>query len=556
MINYSVEAKNNTIVDVKQRKLILEDEEWFIKEFVRSFLFVYGNKVFYISSNDKDLLLGLKNIQEKEKWLIEAAQDDFDHYVTNPQPGYKALAGFIDSSPVGIILYRELKEERILYLAQGFVVPEYQKKGIGSSLLEKLLEKMEQDYDEFHVLTRHQNDAAIMLYNQLGFSVGTTEIVEKYGYNPMRYISFIKQSPQRKNIFNIKNIEHTELGAQNEEWFRTQMKDIYKSTYDKKSLLIKKSNGTVSLGTDSFAEKEEWINETIENCLNNFFINPKSEFKSIVFNYKDQPIACFLFEVNNDTIYVVEAFVIEEYRSKGLFKLFINTISSYKNIGVRNIIINVRHQNETMLQCVSKMGFYVNAESSTTYYVSMQKNVENFEVRKISARGIQFLDIKSDDHEWLKINYVKQFLNAFNRRILFTQNEGNKNPLILKNEGLKNKYATRLVNKYLNENTIRGQIVWKNSEKIGAIFFKLDTTNHSLSILDLFTVDAEILQNILSDFVKHSKSNTDIKAINTVVDHQNERLIEALINTNFQMGNNMVLNDYYNPLYQKFFYFS
>ncbi|RNA13867.1 hypothetical protein BpHYR1_049672 [Brachionus plicatilis] len=559
MINFSIETKNSKNVDVRQRKIILEDKEWFVKEFIRSFLFVYANKVFYISKDGKEILLSPKDMKEKEKWLTETAEDDFNDYVANPKAGYKALAGFIDHIPVGIILYRELKEERVLYLAQGFIVPEYQKKGIGSNLLEKLLEQIAQDFDEFHVLTRHQNDAAMSLYNQVGFSVGTAEIVEKYGYNPMRYISFIKHSPQRKQAFDAKKVEHSDLGAQNEEWFRTQMKAIYKSIYDKKSLLIQKSNGLVTLGIDSFAEKEEWISETIENCLDQFYVNPKPEFKSLVFNYEEQAIACFLFEVNSETINVVEAFVVEEYRGKGLFKLFINTISSYKNIGVKNIKINVRHQNETMIQCVSKMGFYANAELSSAFYVSYQKSIENFELRKISARGIQFLDIKSEDHEWLVINYGKHFLNAFNGKIYFSPNENNENnPLILKDEQMKKKFATGLANKYLNDlnqNMIKLQIIFKNNEKIGAIFFKLDISSHSLIILDFFTVDAEILQNILSDFVKHSRNNNGIRSINTIVNHQNERLIQALVNINFQMeSSKMAFNEHYQPLYQKLFF--
>ncbi|CAF1093019.1 unnamed protein product [Brachionus calyciflorus] len=554
MIQFTVDAKNNKKVNVEQRPIVLEDKEWFCKEFLRSFLFVYSNKVFYISKDDKEILLSQRDNKEKEKWLIETAEDEFNDYVVDPKPGYKALVALIDSNPVGIVLYRELKDERILYLAQGFIIPDYQKKGIGSSLLEKLLEGISHDYDEFHVLARHQNDAAMNLYNQLGFSVSNAKIVEKYGYNPMRYISFTKQSPHRKQVFDTKKIEFTEFEAENEEWFRTQMKSIYKNTYGTKSFIIQKSNELITLGIDSITEKEEWINEIIENCLNEFYINPKPGFKSLVFNYEKQPIACFLFEVKNDFINVVEAFVIEEYRAKGLFKLFISTISSYKNAGIKNIIINVRHQNEIMLQCTTKMGFHINANSSSLFHVSMQKNIENFEVRIISARGIQFLECKINEHEWLILNFVKNFLNLYQNVIFFTKNDYNQNPLILKDENLKKKFATELINKYLNDynkNMIKVQIVCKNNEKIGAVFYKIDVTNHSLLILDIFTINAEILQNILCDFVKYSKTNNNTRIINVVVNHLNDRFIQALVNSNFQIGNN---KEYYEPLYQKLFY--
>jgi len=81
----------------------------------------------------------------------------------------------------------------IIYLAQYFIIPKYQKQGIGLHVIGAILPKLHPEYKRYEVLTRHQNDAAMLLYKKLGFSVGDILLVHKYEYDPLRYIGFYKQ---------------------------------------------------------------------------------------------------------------------------------------------------------------------------------------------------------------------------------------------------------------------------------------------------------------------------------------------------------------------------
>ena len=80
-----------------------------------------------------------------------------------------------------------------IYLAQYFILPEYQNKKIGTYFLETMLPKLHKQYNKYEVLARHQNEAAILLYNRLDFTIGNIELVKKYGYDPLRYMSFYKE---------------------------------------------------------------------------------------------------------------------------------------------------------------------------------------------------------------------------------------------------------------------------------------------------------------------------------------------------------------------------
>lgn len=114
--------------EVTTQDLTKADEAWFIKEFPRSFMAVYQNKTFVITKDEKPLLLGPNNIDEKNIWLMDTAKDEFQNYVLAAKDGYKAILIQYQKKPIGIMLYRLLNKDKILYLAQYFIVPEYQKR--------------------------------------------------------------------------------------------------------------------------------------------------------------------------------------------------------------------------------------------------------------------------------------------------------------------------------------------------------------------------------------------------------------------------------------------
>ena len=103
----------------------------------------------------------------------------------------KALGVIKNGEIIGSLFYR-LIDDKTIYLAQYFIVPQYQKLGIGLYVVDSILPKLHPEYKRYEVLTRHQNDAAILLYKKLGFLVGDISLVVKYEYDPLRYIGFYK----------------------------------------------------------------------------------------------------------------------------------------------------------------------------------------------------------------------------------------------------------------------------------------------------------------------------------------------------------------------------
>ncbi len=85
-----------------------------------------------------------------------------------------------------------LNNEKTIYLAQYFILPEFQRKGIGQYILTEMIPKAHPTYKRYEILVRHQNDAAVMLYSKAGFILGDTALAKKYDYDPLRYMSFYK----------------------------------------------------------------------------------------------------------------------------------------------------------------------------------------------------------------------------------------------------------------------------------------------------------------------------------------------------------------------------
>lgn len=178
--------------NISTQTLTEGNQAWFMKAFPRSFMSVYTNKTFVITKQNKPTVLGPKNKADKQKWLEDTAKDEFENYVLKPKPGYKAILIEYKKKPIGTILYRLLDKEKTIYVAQYFIMPEYQKKGIGKYLLAEALPKLHPEYTRYEILARHQNDAAFLLYDKSGFSFGDIDIVKKYDYDPLRYMSFFK----------------------------------------------------------------------------------------------------------------------------------------------------------------------------------------------------------------------------------------------------------------------------------------------------------------------------------------------------------------------------
>jgi ribosomal protein S18 acetylase RimI-like enzyme len=192
LLSLSTQAATLNFSELTTPNLTKAQQDWFLKEFPRSFMSVYRDKTFIITKNENPVVLGPKNIEDKKIWLTDTAKDEFENYVLAPKSGYKAILIEYQKKPIGTILYRLLDNEKTVYIAQYFIVPEFQKKGIGQYLLMKVLPGLHPEYKRYEILARHQNDAAFLLYSKSGFSFGDLEIVKKYDYDPLRYMSFYK----------------------------------------------------------------------------------------------------------------------------------------------------------------------------------------------------------------------------------------------------------------------------------------------------------------------------------------------------------------------------
>lgn len=184
--------KANFDTSVTVRDLNTTDKAWFMKEFPRSFMEVYKGKVFIITKNKQAVILGPSKNQEKEQWLIDTAKEEFKSYIEEQKVDHKAILILYNNVPVGSFFYRLLDKEKILYFAQCFILPEFQKKGLCSYFIQVILPKLYPDYRRYEVLARDQNDAALLLYRKLDFSIGDIALAQKYGYDPLRYTSFYK----------------------------------------------------------------------------------------------------------------------------------------------------------------------------------------------------------------------------------------------------------------------------------------------------------------------------------------------------------------------------
>lgn len=169
------------------------DLTWFEQAFVQGFMSIYRDKTFVVTEAGKPKIWGPQDINKKEQWLLDTAKEEFGSYVFPRKEDHKALIIKYKDQPVGAILYQVGKDkEQTIYIAQLFIAPAYQKQGIATYIIDKVLPRLHPNTKCYEVLARHQNDGALLLYNKLNFSIGDKGLVEKYGYDPLRYLGFYK----------------------------------------------------------------------------------------------------------------------------------------------------------------------------------------------------------------------------------------------------------------------------------------------------------------------------------------------------------------------------
>lgn len=180
--------------EITIRPLTIKDEKIFIDQFVESFMSAYKDQVFVVTKNNEYVLLtnSESDALKKQEWILSAAKSEFDEYVQkNNNKSFKSIGVLQNGKLIGGLLYRII-DHKTIYLAQLFIAPKYQKQGISFYVLNNLFPKLYPSCKRYEVFTRHQNYGAILLYKKLGYKIGSIDILEKYKFNPLMYMSFFK----------------------------------------------------------------------------------------------------------------------------------------------------------------------------------------------------------------------------------------------------------------------------------------------------------------------------------------------------------------------------
>ena len=170
-----------------------------INQYIFSFFEVYKSVNFSIGN--RKVLSGVPDDDKfKKNWLAQNAMKQFGVYATSGKKHHYALLIRLDNKPVAIAMYHITKknagglEGRTLYLAELFVYPDYQRRGIGTWIVNRMLRMLHPESRRLEVLARHQNAAAWHLYFRhasLQMIAGSeqSELVKKHGYNPNEYFA-------------------------------------------------------------------------------------------------------------------------------------------------------------------------------------------------------------------------------------------------------------------------------------------------------------------------------------------------------------------------------
>jgi ribosomal protein S18 acetylase RimI-like enzyme len=347
---------NNKLVEIDKKMMKVEDREWFIRGYLKSFNFNHDVGEICVTINER-LLISPENNKKKQDNLLKAAEKEFDDYIGKPKQGYKAIAAWLNSIPIGVLLYREMNSSGSIYFAQGFVMPEHQQNGVGNRLLFDLIKSLRKEFD---LITRH---AALTMCNRLGFSFNdsTGSVREVYQKSvSKKYCSFFKPSePISPEL--IKFQESCEDFDENSKsWFIRELKRSYKLRYERKSFLIQKFGAPYLLDSKNLNVKDEWISNVAHSFAETFIdkqkVNENDKNKIVLVYYKQQKIGCLLYKIlkQKQTVSIEEIFIIEEFQRQGIGMECLNKIF-FEHFDI--IRVNLRRNNDIEMKFFDKAGF-------------------------------------------------------------------------------------------------------------------------------------------------------------------------------------------------------
>lgn len=115
-------------------------------------------------------ILRMSTREEMVNWIDEVFETLYTDYKNSKYQLW--ISAKAKDKIVGFLIIDIAKYPEEIYLAQLAVTPEYQGRGIASSMIRSLFDQFS-ECSKFVVITRHANEEAKALYNALGFTASS-----------------------------------------------------------------------------------------------------------------------------------------------------------------------------------------------------------------------------------------------------------------------------------------------------------------------------------------------------------------------------------------------
>lgn len=122
--------------------------------------------------------------EELVSWLDSTFDETYNAHQNNQDQLW--LTAKVDCNEVGFIVIDVSKHPDEIYLMQFAIAPTFQRKGIGTTIIDQLIEQFPK-CQKFAVVTRWVNEESVMFYKNYGFK---TSPYSHEGYDPKLYGGF------------------------------------------------------------------------------------------------------------------------------------------------------------------------------------------------------------------------------------------------------------------------------------------------------------------------------------------------------------------------------
>ncbi len=150
-------------MNVSLRAVTSEDEPFEIELFAATHLFLFD-------------MMGLAEADKRQLSTLEIRAQRASYWALFPSAFYLLL--LVDGEPVGRYIYSE--EEDAIFFIDIMILPEYQNRGIGSSVITPQMNSAKKLGKTIYLHVEKQNVRARALYERLGFALSDGEMPTHY----------------------------------------------------------------------------------------------------------------------------------------------------------------------------------------------------------------------------------------------------------------------------------------------------------------------------------------------------------------------------------------